>query len=212
MANSELTDSGSAVADRPRSGSTERPSDAERHRWLDHTDADLAFFRTHQPSAESPPKDESESERLGRRIHALPKQCWFNARRAVMRLKDCAGASYVEGWAVLDGGMMIEHSWVVRDGILLDPTLPTRVDTYFPGLEFRGREEINAFLATPRGKKCKRSPFFYAYGWGGWCSPMMRKAQADASAYTLAHLRDGIFVTPKVSTTAGCHRLSASTE
>lgn len=158
-------------------------TDADRHRLFGHTEEDLTFFQTYPPSCVSPPKDEAGSERLGQRIRAVPKQCWFNSRRAVMRLKDFAGTSYVEGWAVCDSGMMMEHGWVVRDGVLLDPTLPTGVDAYFPGLEFRGRNEISAFLATSRGRKCKRSPFFFAYGWGGWCSPTMRKAQADATDF-----------------------------
>ncbi|AWM39839.1 hypothetical protein GobsT_17900 [Gemmata obscuriglobus] len=158
-------------------------TDADRHRLFGHTEEDLAFFQTYQPVCGSPPKDEAGSKELGDRIRAVPKQCWFNARRAVMRLKDFAGASYVEGWAVCDSGMMIEHGWVVRDGVLLDPTLPTGVEVYFPGLEFRGRDEITAFLATPQGKKCKRTPFFYEYGWGGWFSPTMRQAQVQASDF-----------------------------
>lgn len=162
-------------------------TDTDRHRQLGHTDDDLAFFRTHQPTSGSPPKDEGASEELGRRIRAVPKQCWFNARRAVMRLKDFAEASYVEGWSVLDSGLWIEHGWVVRDGALLDPTLPTRVAAYFPGLEFCGRQEIKDFLATSQGKKCKGSPFLFAYGWGGWFSPTMCKAQADATEYARAH-------------------------
>ncbi|MDY3556159.1 hypothetical protein R5W24_005322 [Gemmata sp. JC717] len=177
--------------------------DAESCRPLGHTEADLAFFQTHQPVCGSPPKDEGASAALGERITALPKQCWFNARRAVMTLKDWAGASYVEGWAVCDSGLWIEHGWLVRDGVTVDPTLPTEVDAYFPGLEFRGRDEITAFLATPRGKKCRRSPFLYAYGWGGGYSPTMRKAQADATAYALARFRDGIFVSPSPPTTVG---------
>lgn len=105
-----------------------------------------------------------------------------------MRYKDHAGASYIEGWAVCDSGMLIEHGWLVRDGVLLDPTLPTGVDAYFPGLEFRGRQEIKDFYATPRGKKCRTSPLFYAYGWGGRFSPTMRKAQFDAMAFVTTDL------------------------
>ena len=158
-------------------------TDAERHRLYGHAEEDLAFFQTYPPVSPSPPKDEIESEKLGERIRAVPRQCWFNARRAVMRLKGFSCASYVEGWAVCDSGRMIEHGWIVRDGVLLDPTLPTGVDAYFPGLEFPGRDGISAFFTTPRGRKCKRSPFFYAFGWGGTFSPTMWKAQAEATDF-----------------------------
>jgi hypothetical protein len=52
--------------------------------------------------------------------------------------------------------------------------------TYFPGLEFRGRGEIEAFLRTPKGRKCKRSPFFFAFGWGGQESPSFRRCYEQA--------------------------------
>lgn len=153
---------------------------------LEYTEAERLFFQTHQPSSRMLAKDEDESRRVGRAVRAVPKQCWFNARRAVLKLDGYADASYVEGWAALHDGMWIEHGWVVRDGVVIDPTLPDRVAAYFSGLEYRGRNEIDAFLASPQGEGCRRSPFFYAYGWGGWESPSMRKAQEDARAFVLA--------------------------
>jgi hypothetical protein len=52
--------------------------------------------------------------------------------------------------------------------------------SYFAGLEFQGRTGIEEFLSTPEGKKCKRSPFFYAFGWGGMKSPSFRKCWESA--------------------------------
>jgi hypothetical protein len=124
-------------------------------------------------------KDAAESRRVGRAIRAIQKQCWFNARRAILRLGEYADAGYVEGWAVVNG-LPMEHGWIVRDGVVIDPTLPDAVVVYFPGLEFQGRDGIHEFLASKLGRGCKKSPFFYAFGWGGCQSPSFSQAQADA--------------------------------
>lgn len=144
------------------------------------------FLRGWQPSSQPARKDESESERVGRKIGALPMQCWFNARRAVRKLDDYADASYVEGYAINKRGFgPIEHGWVVRDDVIIDPTLPTSVAAYFPGLEFVGRAGIRDFLGTELGKKCCKSPFLYAFGWGGQESPSMARAYKEALDYLL---------------------------
>lgn len=134
------------------------------------------FLMQWQPSSHPTKKDEAESERVRRRVRSQPKRCWFNARRAILKLDDYADASYVEGWAVHDNGLMIEHGWVVREGVIIDPTIPRKPYRYFPGLEFRGRTGIAEFLATPEGRKCRRSPFFFAFGWGGGDSPSYTRA------------------------------------
>lgn len=118
--------------------------------------------------------DRTESLRLHQR--AIPKQCWFNARWVIQRLPEYHEASYVEGWAMDEIGMAFEHGWIVKGGKIVDPTLPTQVTVYFPGLEVKGRKGIEEFLATAAGRKCKRSPFFYAFGWGGMQHPGMRLA------------------------------------
>ena len=112
-------------------------------------------------------KDEAESRRTGKAVRAVMKQCWFNARKVIMKLPDYGEASYVEGWAVLQGGMPIEHGWLVQNDTIIDPTLPDDLGVYFPGLEFKGRKGIEEFLATPKGRKCKNKPYLFAFGWGG---------------------------------------------
>lgn len=139
-----------------------------------------AFLRGWQPTLPACAKDVDESVRLGNHICAVPMQCWFNARRAVLKLTDYADAVYVEGWALPEGMAPLEHAWLVRKGAVVDPTLPARRVTYFPGLEFRGRAGIDEFLRTPQGEECKRSPFFYAFGWGGMDSPSFRRCFEDA--------------------------------
>jgi hypothetical protein len=139
------------------------------------------FLGRWQPTSTAHQKDEQESERVGRKVRAGVKQCWFNARKAILKVPEYAEASHVEGWACLPFPM--EHGWIVRDGVIVDPTLPHDEGAYFPGLEFRGCSEIEAFLDTPPGRRCKKSPFFYAFGWGGMQSPSFRKCYEEAMEY-----------------------------
>ena len=147
---------------------------------LDEFAEEKSFLRGWQPTLPVCEKDVGESVHLGNHIRAVPMQCWFNARRAVLKLTDYADAAYVEGWALPEGMAPLEHAWLVRAGAVVDPTLPSRRVTYFPGLEFRGRAGIDDFLRTPQGKECKRSPFFYAFGWGGMDNPSFRRCFEDA--------------------------------
>lgn len=142
------------------------------------------FKRWHPVTKMTTEKDRVESHRAGRAVRAAVKQCWFNARKVVLKLEDYANASYIEGWVVdLDGGSMMEHGWVVRNGKVIDPTLPHKNYAHFPGLEFKGRKGIQEFLDTPLGRKHRRDPFFYAFGWGGGESPGYVKAFHDAMEY-----------------------------
>lgn len=143
---------------------------------------DQEFFQGWQPTTVASEKDFFESARVGRKVRAATKQCWFNARKVVQKLDDYAEASYVEGWAILNR-FPIEHGWIVHEGRIIDPTLPDKEGMYFPGLEFRGRRGMEEFLATAQGKKCRKSPFFFAFGWGGMMSPSFRKCYEDAMAH-----------------------------
>lgn len=148
------------------------------------TEEELVFFQGRQPVTQVAGKDFEESARVGQRIGAIPKLCWRNARRVVQKLDAYADASYVEGIVCLDGRHPMEHGWVCRsDGTIIDPTLPRHGGAYFPGLEFRGRAGIKEFLATPQGRACKKSPFFFAFGWGGRNSPGINEAWRQSEAY-----------------------------
>ena len=105
----------------------------------------------------------------------------------VIRSDSYADASYMEGVACFNGSPLLEHGWVCRpEGTIIDPTLPRDEGVYFPGLEFRGRTGICEFLATSRGRKCKISPFLYAFGWGGRYSPGIMRHWEQGNA----HLRE----------------------
>jgi len=71
---------------------------------------------------------------------------------------------------------------LVKDGIIIDPSLPEDHIQHFPGLEFQGRNGIQQFLETRRGRKCKKTALFYAFGWGGMKSPSFRKSWDDVRA------------------------------
>ena len=147
-------------------------------------------------------KDVAESWRVRTRIHAKVKKCWFNARKTVLMLDEYADASYVEGWAILKCGMPIEHGWVVRGNTIIDPTLPEMVTRYCPGLEFKGCSGIVEFLTTPRGKRCGRTPCFFAFGWGGMHHPGMRRAwqAANGIMYEMADQTDSVGDVPPTTT------------
>lgn len=138
---------------------------------------DTEFYHGWSPQSRPHRTDADESCRVAQAIKATASQCWFNARKVIERLDGYADASYVEGFAIHRSGLCIEHGWVVRGDTIIDPTLPEGVLVYFAGLEFRGRVGIAEFLATERGRKCCRSPFFHAFGWGGCESPSFTEAR-----------------------------------
>jgi hypothetical protein len=166
------------------------------------TEEERAFFKGWQPVTHITGKDFEESARVGRAIAATPKNCWWNAYRVVQKLDAYADANYVEGIVCLDGGLLIEHGWVCHpDGIVIDPTLPGHTGAYFAGLEFKGRTGIEQFLSTPQGKACKKSPFFFAFGWGGRKSPGMNEAWRLSEAYEREHYPKAFkdFETPRLA-------------
>ena len=79
-------------------------------------------------------KDHELSRRVRDELHALPYQCWHNAKRALA----CLGrdACYVEGWIVTPEGRLVEHGWCEAGGRVVDPSLPDAEAEYFPGLRF----------------------------------------------------------------------------
>jgi hypothetical protein len=144
------------------------------------SEEEARFYRAWQPTSQATGNDLEESLRVARLVRAEPKRCWLNARKIVLKLDDYARASYVEGFAITQHGLVIEHGWVVRDGLIVEPTLLEEVLAYFPGLEFRGRAEIGAFLESPLGRAHERTPFFHAFGFAGQKSPSYALAMVEA--------------------------------
>jgi hypothetical protein len=117
-------------------------------------------------------KDNAESKRVRKIVGVKAKQCYLNAFRVIQHVPEYADADYVEGMAVL-GGLPIEHGWVEKDGIVIDPTLPDDEGEYFPGLRFAGERGLSKALQR---FKSPELPFFYHFGWGGVDSPEFKTA------------------------------------
>lgn len=121
-------------------------------------------------------KNNDLSTEWSRRVKAVPKACWRNSVKVIRWLKD-PGSSYVEGFVRLDylGHIVVEHGWVeLSDGTIIDPTIPDKDVTYFPGVRY-SREEV-------LGKKQSEPPFVWGgkHGWGGFGHPEYRKAHEKA--------------------------------
>lgn len=128
-------------------------------------------------------KNIEESKAVGRLVGAENKQCYANAVRVVWGVPEYQQADYVEGYAVIDGGLCIEHGWIERDGEIIDPTLPDDDLAYFPGLKFKGPLRIAGAMQIQKEDWCEDLPFFYRFGWGGIESPQFRAAMVAAYRY-----------------------------
>lgn len=149
-----------------------------------YTPEEEMFFQGWQATTSAAEKDKAESCRVGLAIRAVAKQCWFNSRKLILTQPAYSDSSYIEGWAVYKKlGFAMEHGWVVRNGKVVDPSLPDEDLAYFSGLEFKGRNGIQEFLESPVGKKYKKKPFFYAFGWAGHKSPGFVRASEKAHEY-----------------------------
>jgi len=144
------------------------------------------FLLGWQPSSFADTKDGVESRRVRGIVGADPNQCYFNARKVLRALPEYSSASYVEGYAVSQDGEIVEHGWLITDGKVVDPTLPDDDTSYFPGLEFGGRDRIRTFLQTEWGSRCESHPFHWAFGGNGFGSPSFRKAFERARDHLLA--------------------------
>ena len=126
-------------------------------------------------------KNVKESTRARRLVRAAPKQCYSNAFRLIQQDDEYGNADYIEGMAVIEDVMVIEHGWVEKDGVIVDPTLPTTDLVYFPGLRFRGRRGLAEAIRIPKPERTVEDlPIFYRFGWGGIDSPDFRGAAAGA--------------------------------
>jgi hypothetical protein len=126
-------------------------------------------------------KDIIESKRGKGLVCAKPKQCYDNAFRVILKIPEYAKAEYVEGLAIAKGVLVIEHAWVERGGVIIDPTMPSDELVYFPGLRFKGQQGIAEAMQIPKLAYTKEDlPIFYRFGWGGIRSPEFRSASVAA--------------------------------
>ena len=77
--------------------------------------------------------------------------------------------------------VIIEHGWVEKDGVIIDPTLPDRDQIYFPGLRFKGQRGLGEAMQIPKPEiTWEDFPIFYRFGWEGIDSPEFRAALVAA--------------------------------
>ena len=145
-------------------------------------DKDWHLMNSYGPTHLAATKDVCASQIAAALISASPMQCWYNARRLIEAVEEYADANLVEGYALLEDGVPIEHGWVVVGQRIIDPTLPEEACEYFPGLEFSGRGEIAHFqqISVQDARRQRDEPFFHAFGWHGHGNPHMKKAFALA--------------------------------
>ena len=126
-------------------------------------------------------KDIAESMRVADVVRAAGQQCYRNAFRVIKKVPEYSNADYVEGIATFDKDGPIEHGWIEKKGVVVDPTLPQDEMVYFPGLRFTGREGLKRAMRIPKPKVTRDFvPIFYRFGWGGRTSPAMLAAWAAA--------------------------------
>jgi hypothetical protein len=108
-----------------------------------------------------------ESMRVRRLVRSRPKQCYLNAARVVLFVPKYADADYVEGLAVIGKALVIEHGWVERDGMIVDPTRPRDEMDYFPGLRFKGQRGLAEAVQIPKPERTSEDlPIFYRFWLG----------------------------------------------
>lgn len=102
------------------------------------------------------------NKRLSRKMAAIvnsyPRACFRNAALGVLNYK--GNALYVQGHAIPDTGLPVEHAWIDCAGQIVDPTyysdgyaLDMRAFDvkYFPGISL-SRDEVFDILETQKGK------------------------------------------------------------
>ena len=128
-------------------------------------------------------KDVAAFKKVTQSIRVVGKQCFYNAFRTITDIPEYKTADYVEGIGV-SNGLLIEHGWVKKDGVIVDPTLPLDEIVYFPGFRFTGTAGLLKAFRIRKPKRTREDlPIFYRFGWGGGDSPEMRAAWAAAWRY-----------------------------
>lgn len=130
-------------------------------------------------------KNVSLSQTLREKVGARPQQCFHNAYLVVANERDFINATYVEGIAVDKCGFIIgEHGWIVKEGEIIDPTLPDDDLLYFPVLQFEG----HAALCRAMWEIPKRSeedwPIMWRFGWIPGHLPERDRAWQAAREYS----------------------------
>ena len=145
------------------------------------TEEEAAF-----PSLEGDTLDLPRSLETSRQIQAIPEQCWYNARQAMLEMPNAfVTATYIEGWVVGVWSHVIrvsEHGWIwtPRTGIV-DPSIvlgpvPRRLQ-YVPGIRLSWGE-LQRYQTTrlPLARECWPDQLSYQHA----CQKALEHAEALA--------------------------------
>ncbi len=106
--------------------------------------------------------DNIKSKDVAKRNNAKLKQCYYNSFRGFSE----PGMKYYEGyvWSA-SCPIPLEHSWLVKDGKVIDPTLilDTKYSNDRLGDEYVGIEIPRDFLLSRCVKTMKSGPFLFDY-------------------------------------------------
>ncbi len=115
----------------------------QRARSLEEPSASTTEEETTLPIIEGDGLDLQRSLETSRQIQAVPEQCWYNARQAMLEMPHpFVTATYVEGWVVGVWPQVIrvsEHGWIwtpqtgVVDPSIVLGSIPRRL-RYVPGI------------------------------------------------------------------------------
>jgi hypothetical protein len=132
---------------------------------------------------------------LAKTVRGEVRQCWRNAlTSAALPGWSRPGAVYVEGWLVIEPGIVIEHGWVETAEEIIDPTLwadeTLTAGSYFAGVTYdratiedilrQSRRGLDLPIVWGLGNGAKA----YRHGWGGLEHAGYRRAR-DAAYLSL---------------------------
>jgi hypothetical protein len=139
------------------------------------------------------PIDIAASKLLRKHIHAIPKKCFSNSIRALISIHAndmeignhvFESPVYVEGWAVDQIGLVLEHGWIEDRGQMIEVTLEMPFLAYFPGVRYSMEElgQIMKYIPSPKLPLVGYGPH-RSGSWGGghgWTIPSFKQSYADA--------------------------------
>ena len=134
--------------------------------------------REQEPQRIAPEFNLTLSMQVAEKTHPEPKRCWANALSALRTVKALHGAYYVEGWALLDVAVPIEHGWLELPHSIVDPTYALLLKNgsaqslhpvYFAGVRYT-REAMKGIAVT-------KLPHVYSFGgFGGFTHEPYKRA------------------------------------
>lgn len=100
------------------------------------------------------PIDRAGTRALQERLPGEPQACWKNSICALYAVGWLAGGLYVEGWAVTQEGLVIDHGWIELEGKVIEATVEVPFRAYFAGVRY-DLPTVKWFM----GRRSRYTPF-----------------------------------------------------